>query len=124
MSTQERQFRPAGDPLPVSDDEVLEAAGLRSQEAVAAVVSGETVAGEVKRKRGRQTVERRARMASEVKMQSKSLVLPKYVWDQLRVRAAKNDCSMRFLIMKGLRTAQIQIDDEDMNEDRRRPKKR
>lgn len=49
-----------------------------------------------------------------------SLGLPNYVWTDLKVRAAKGDGTVRYIIMQALRAYGITIDDIDMVEDGRR----
>jgi hypothetical protein len=46
--------------------------------------------------------------------------LPQDVIDQLKERALRNRCSVRYLVMKALRTANIRIRDADMIEDARK----
>ena len=46
--------------------------------------------------------------------------LPLDVIDQLKERALRNRCSVRYLVMKALRTANIRIRDADMIEDARK----
>ncbi len=46
--------------------------------------------------------------------------LPQDVIDQLKERALRNRCSVRHLVMKALRTANIRIREADMIEDARK----
>lgn len=46
--------------------------------------------------------------------------LPQDVIDQLKERALRNRCSVRHLVMKALRTANIRIREADMSEDARK----
>lgn len=46
--------------------------------------------------------------------------LPQDVIDQLKERALRNRCSVRHLVMKDLRTANIRIREADMSEDARK----
>jgi len=111
-----RQFRPAGPPLQtpalqVSDDALLVAAGLKP--------AADEGVPETPKKKRKETATRN-RSATDLKMQSKSVLFPKYIWDQLKRRALDEDCSVRFLILKGLRAIETAIDEADMIEDRRR----
>lgn len=57
------------------------------------------------------------------KMKRLSLDLPEYVVDQLRERALKQKTTVRNVLMKAIRSNGIRIQDDDMIEDGRRPRK-
>lgn len=53
------------------------------------------------------------------RMKNVSLDLPDYAWTEVKIRAAQNQTSMRYIIMKALRADGITIKDVDMVEDGR-----
>jgi hypothetical protein len=53
------------------------------------------------------------------RMKNVSLDLPDYVWTELKIRAAQNQTSLRYIIMKALRKDGITIAEADMVEDGR-----
>ncbi len=53
-------------------------------------------------------------------MKSLNLELPVYVWTELKIRAAKEQTSLRHVVMKALVTDGVTINDSDMIEDGRR----
>jgi hypothetical protein len=57
------------------------------------------------------------------KMKRVSLDLPEYVVDQLRERALKQKTTVRNVLMKAIRSNGIRIQDDDMIEDGRKPRK-
>lgn len=52
-------------------------------------------------------------------MKNVSLDLPDYAWTEVKIRAAQDQTSMRYIIMKSLKESGITIKDADMIEDGR-----
>lgn len=53
------------------------------------------------------------------RMKNVSLDLPDYAWTEVKIRAARDQTSMRYIIMKALKESGITIKDADMIEDGR-----
>jgi len=54
------------------------------------------------------------------KLKTVNLELPDYVWTELKIRAARQQSSLKHVVMKALRADGITIQEEDMIEDGRR----
>lgn len=54
------------------------------------------------------------------RMKCINLELPDYVWTELKIRAVRQQCSLRHIVMVALRADGVTITDADMIEDGRR----
>jgi plasmid stability protein len=54
------------------------------------------------------------------RMKSVNIELPDYLWTDLKIRAAKQQVSVRHIIMSALKGQGVEISDADMIEDGRR----
>ncbi len=80
-------------------------------------------AGEAAPKRQAATADKVVRSVGatpRARMKTINLELPDYVWTDLKIRAAKEQVSLRHIVMTALRTAGVEINESDMIQDGRR----
>lgn len=118
MATERKPFQP----LDTDIDDKLEklarnnGVGTMTKPEPAPSMGGE---GPLKPQPGPTTVAIAQQSTPRDRMKNVSLDLPDYVWTDVKIRAAQDQTSMRYIIMKALRAEGITIKDVDMIEDGR-----
>jgi hypothetical protein len=103
-------------PAPVSLSEAGDSDEARP--AAASDIAGQTAGATARALRRRELAEDKP--TPREKWGRVTVELPQDVIDQLKERALRNRCSVRHLVMKALRTANIRIREADMSEDARK----